>query len=197
MTAYLTNGLPPFRDGQRNGAVMGDELGPLRRTVVELASQAADVAGVRIEAYEARLAAKADALTRAAYYRATSDLLTQALHVAIDACFERVDGVLVGMEPSGRVNAAMPWSKRSHGRYGLRRSQADVLRVIVTAWALEHAAGRYNVAPVFVRDNVEHRWYVNLEAYRTDAAAHGAVGTWITPGYVRNVEIAVRQLRSK
>ena len=199
MTAYFDTrqGLPPLRDGRHNhGAVTGDDLGPMRNTVVDLARQASDAAGVRIEAFEQRLATRADALTRAAFYTATADLLTQALHVAVDACFERVDGVLVGMEPSGRVNVQLPWSKRSHGLYALRRAQADMLRVIATAWQLEYAAGRFRTAPVFVRDDIEHRWYFNLDGYRTAEAAHAAMG-WITPGYVRNVELAMRQLRSK
>jgi hypothetical protein len=190
--------LPPAKPATRPAQPpTGDELQPMRSRVADLARQAGQVATVNIAAYEQSLAAKAEALTRAAYYRASADVLVTALHTCVEGCFECVDGVLVGMEPSGRINVQLPWSKRSHGLYALRRSQADLLRVIVLAWALEYAAGRYERAPVFVRDDREHRWYFNLTAYRTADAAHKGVGAWITPGYVRECELATRQLRGK
>ena len=181
-------GLPAL-PGTRNTL---DDLAPLRQTVVNLARQASEVARVDVTAHETRLAMKADALTRGAYYRTSADLLTQALHVAIDAAYEAVDGVIVGCEPSGRVNVALPWSTRSHALYALRRSQADVLRAIVTGWQIEHAAGRYNRAPVFVRCDAG-KWYVNLDAYPDAQTAHRAIGAWLSPSYVRQVEIQLRE----
>ena len=183
----MNTGLPAL-PGTRNTL---DDLAPLRQNVVSLARQASEVARVDVTAHETRLAMKADELTRGAYYRTSADLLTQALHVAIDACYEAVDGVVVGCEPSGRVNATLPWSTRSHALYALRRSQADLLRAIVTGWQHEHAAGRYNRAPVFVFDGA--KWYVNLDAYPTAQAAHGAIGKWLSPAYVRQVEIQLRE----
>ena len=172
---------------------MTADLQPLQRGIVNTVRQVADVANARVEPFEERLAMKADALTRGAYYAATADLLQTALHRAIDAAYEAVDGVLVGCEPSGRCNAPLPWSTRSHGLYALRRSQSDVLRLVVTSWQSEHAAGRYDHAPVFVFDGDAGKWYVNLAAYPNATAAHRAIGKWLSPSYVRRVELQLRK----
>lgn len=169
-----------------------DNLQPLRHTVITLAKQAGEVARVDIAAHEQRLVMKADELTRGAYYRATADLLTQALHAAIDAAYETVDGVLVGCEPCGRCNAVLPWSKRSHARYALRRSQADLLRMIVNSWQSAHAQGAFKTPPVFLFDGASGKWFVNLDAYQTAETAHEAIGKWLSPAYVRKVELKQR-----
>lgn len=183
-------GLPPLA-GTHNTL---DELAPLRQTVVTVAKQATAVAQADVKPFEERLQSKADDLARGALYRVTADLLTQALHVAIDAAFERVGTEPVGMDPDGRLIVATPWSKRSHAVYGLRRHQADLLRQIVVSWQAAHERGQFKVAPVFMRDSISGKWYVNL-TYTDVQAAHKAVGRWITPQYVRKVELSLKQSR--
>ena len=187
----MNTGLPAL-PGTRNTL---DDLAPLRQNVVNLARQASEVARVDVAPFETRLQAKADDLARSGLYVATAELLQTALHRLIEAAYERVGDQPVGMDPDGRLIVTAPWSKRNHTVYGLRRSQADLLRTIITNWQAAHAAGQFKVAPIFIRDDITHKWYVNL-AYTDVRAAHQAVGGWLSPQYVRRVELALQQTRT-
>ena len=174
---------------------MTADLQPLQRGIVNTVRQVADVANARVEPFEERLAMKADALTRGAYYAATADVLVAALHRCVDATFERVGTLPAGHDPDGRVIVPLPWSKRQCDVYGLRRSQSDMLRHIVETWQAAHAAGQFKTPPIFVKV-ATGKWYVS-QHYTDSDAAHRAIGKWLSPVYVRKVEIILKQRRDK
>ncbi len=176
---------------------MTADLQPLQRGIMANVRQVGDVARARPEAFEERLQSRADELSRAALYQSTADLLVTALHRCIDAAFEHVGTLPVGMDPDGRILVVTPWSKRSHHQYGLKRHQCDLLRVIVENWQTAHAAGQFKTAPVFVRDDLSGKWYCNVSTYQTADTAHKALGRWLTPEYVRKVELSVKQSSTK
>ncbi len=188
-------GLPPLPGKGRPYTPPPDDLAPLRARVVSVATQATAVAAADITPFETRLQTKADDLARGAMYQVTANLLVTALRRLIDAAFERVGAMPVGMDPDGRLLVAAPWSKRSHARYGMARHQADLLREVVNTWQAAHVAGTFTTPPVFVRDDLTGKWYVNVTTYQTADAGYAALGKWLTPSYVRSVEVAIMQRR--
>jgi hypothetical protein len=190
-----SNGLPALPDGrQQRAAPPADnvDLSGYQRGVVATLAQVATAGTARIAQHVAPLMAqRAEDLTRAAYYSATADLMLAALRTCLDGVYESCAGVVVGHEPDGRINVAVPWSKASHKRYALRRHQADLLAAIVRIWQLEYTAGRYPRPAVFLESKATRRWYIDLASYPTyDAASRALV--WIDAGYVRSVELALR-----
>jgi hypothetical protein len=189
-------GLPPLPDRhtpQPRQPAPADsvDLAGFQRGTLATISQAAAAATAKVEAHiQPRLAANAAELTRLAFYTATADLLVVALRQLVAACYQTAGKMPIGMEPDGRVNVVVPWSKASHKMYGLRRHQADLLALVMRAWIVQYENGQYARAPVFV--DRRRRWYVNLADYPTAASAAAAFDGWITAGYVRAVELSIK-----
>ena len=124
-----------------------------RRSAAELQRAAVDSRG-------AILAQQRETI-RAAFYR------------ACDLAFETTSGgVRLGCYDDGRVRFPLPWSGRSYLRYGLTRTTADILGVLLLNWragfwskATGHAP---TPAPVFMTEG-NGAWFVNLTYTSTRA----------------------------
>ena len=113
--------------------------------------------------------AVADRLSRRNIAAARCELCNEALHVLVDLCFERNErSELVNIDSvSGQILVPMPCGWRRYKEYGLRRTEADVLRFCLLYW---QQSERF---PLFEYIRWTTRWCVNIEHYTTAAAARG------------------------
>jgi hypothetical protein len=97
-------------------------------------------------------------------------VLNEAIHALTALCYE-VDptaAVLCNVdEESGRILLPMPCGSRGRYQWGLRRTEADVLRLILFAYMNNKQS-----APLYVYDAVSRGWYINLFDYPTLKRAH-------------------------
>lgn len=139
-----------------------------------------------------RLEAAAEQQTAAARAAATAALLNSVLLRFTAAVYEPAPG---DTRPAGvdwqdwRLLLPAPWANAHYARWGLRRTEALVLREYLKAWQL-----RPRVAPLYVFDWDSLRWRCNLQDYPTFAQA-GAVVKDVVPA-LAVVDLAA-QLRGK
>lgn len=120
------------------------------------------------------VAAAGSELTRRGLVALAVEHLTSALFRVVELVFEEdVDGRLCNVDShDGRLLVPAPWGSTGHRRYGLRRREADVLRLFL----LERMTPRPGApVPLFQYDHERRAWFVNLQDYSTRAAA----GTWL------------------
>lgn len=144
---------------------------PNRQAIERIVERKADVrrsTPVR-HGVERALGAVADRLSRRNLLLARCELCNEALHHLVDLCYERDErGHWVNVEPlSGMILIGMPCSWRSYQAYGLRRTEADVLRYALQHW--QHTE-RYPLL-AFLRHTT--RWHLTTEHYVTPQAARG------------------------
>lgn len=63
----------------------------------------------------------------------------------------------------GRIEISCPWSRKGSKKWGVRRIHAEILKhsMMITQ----------NKRTPFIFDDIEHRWYLDLENYRDATAA--------------------------
>ncbi len=139
-----------------------------------------------------RLAAVAQDLTRRGYARARAEILSEALCAYTALCYEEdtcpgtcnVDAV------DGRLLLPAPWGSKGHRLWGLRRTEADVLRAVLLTWA-EPAHGE--PLPLFMYSPVTRSWYLNVDDYPTHEVAstflhHRSVTARLFKRYLQRVQ---------
>lgn len=120
------------------------------------------------------VAAAGNELTRRGLAALAVEHLTSALFRVVELVYEEdVDGRLCNVDShDGRLLIPAPWGSTGQRRYGLRRREADVLRLFL----LDRMAPKRGAAvPLFQYDHGRRAWFVNLADYSTRAAA----GAWL------------------
>ena len=118
-----------------------------------------------------RMAEATEALSRVGLAAAAAELCNAALQRLTELCFERdYDGSTPNISHTGRIEIPVPMAKLGHQYFGLRRNEQAVLRGVLVA-----REGRQDVAPVFLYNPDDRRWYVNLSAYPVEQAAQAAL----------------------
>lgn len=127
---------------------------------------------------ERALGAVSDRLSRRNLLLARCELCNEALHHLVDLLYERdADRRWVNVDPlSGMVLIGMPCSWRSYQAYGLRRTEADVLRYALRYWQQRERD------PLLEFLSHTTRWHLNTEQYVTaQAARHWLTSHPVTP----------------
>ena len=116
-----------------------------------------------------RLAAAADALSLLGHAKARAELLNEALMAAVQLFYAREpDGSMPHLDRDGRTLRPVPWGSAGHKQWTLRRTEADVLRLLLMD-RLQPVEGR--ALPLFVWSAEARNWFVNLADYPTEAGA--------------------------
>lgn len=117
-----------------------------------------------------RAAQAAESLSLKNIWLARSRLMQEALRVAVALCYERIDDdadIFANVDETRRVLIALPWSSKNYGAYGLRRVEADALRL-----EMHSRCNANSVHPPLWRYLDGHRsWFLNSYAYQTQADA--------------------------
>jgi len=114
-----------------------------------------------------RTQSKAENLSRLARARASAELVNEALAAVIWLSYETLaSGEPVNVDPvTGDLLVSAPWSSRNYGDYGLRRSEADILRAYMLEIQRRAAKGWLSYPPLFSFDEVSRRWSLNRADY--------------------------------
>lgn len=110
-------------------------------------------------------------LSRRGHIQARCELANEATSKLIDLCYQRdTDGVACNVDRrTGRLLVPAPWGRLGHAHYGLRRSEAVILRAYM--FTLEDGGQ----PPLFSYDRLDRGWYLNNLDYR---AYDQAVAYW-------------------
>lgn len=116
----------------------------------------------------------AESLSRANLYRAHCEILAEALTRCTVMLYEK-DGAgrWVNIDRTGQALIALPWGRAGQREWGLRRSEADVLRALLFAWQQRHDMRRE--AALYLYGASERRWWLNLADYPDEASGLGWV----------------------
>ncbi len=120
-----------------------------------------------------RARSKAESLSRLARAKALAEVANEALHVVIVLAYETLrDGTPVNVDAiTGDLLIVTPWSSKRYHEYGLRRSEADVLRAYLLQLQALAQRGETSLPPLFTFDEVSRRWSLNRADYPTFEAA--------------------------
>ena len=120
-----------------------------------------------------RAQSRAESLSRLARAKAMAELTNEALHAVTVLAYETLsDGTPVNVDPvTGDFLIPTPWSSKRYREYGLRRSEADVLRAYLLKLQALARKGKTELPPLFIFDAVGRRWAVNQADYPTFEAA--------------------------
>lgn len=126
-----------------------------------------DVITAALSAGRQRAAATAQELTRKGAMAASAELLNECVNKLIDLCYQTDAAGLcnVDQRAGGVLLIPSPWG-RSYAKWGLRRTEGDVLALALSK--LQSAAAH---EPLFVYDPVTRRWAINLDDYPSKQAA--------------------------
>jgi hypothetical protein len=140
----------------------------------------AEISTAAPERYTA-LRQAAENLSRRNVDVATCEVLNEALGRLIMLLYETDAGGLANIDSlTGRVLIPMPNGKNGHAKWGLRSSEANVLRDILFAWQQEPQ-------PLLLYDWTRHSWFVNI-------AEFGSIG--IAKAWLRAHQVSVGLYRS-
>lgn len=103
-----------------------------------------------------RLRAAAETLSLANVDGAVCELMNEALTRLTMLAFEQDAGGLCNVdEATGRLLLPLPWGRNGAARWGLRPSEANILREILFTWQQD--------APALLHyDKLRRSWFVNL-----------------------------------
>ena len=116
--------------------------------------------------------------------RAAADRCNAAFGRLVELAYQVDDCGLCNVDQHTGVfnrRISMPWSTRNYARFGLQRTEADVLAVHVKA--LHDLA----VPPLFTYDPASKKWALNFFDYPTVASAHK---------YAKQVELSARDYQT-
>lgn len=107
-------------------------------------------------------------ISRMNYARGKSELLNEALSVAVDLCYEVDDaGLHCNVDTrTGRILIPVPWGHKGRKHFDVRRTEADVLRFVLHQYAKSKRP-----PPLFFF--VGNSWYLNGKDYRSREDALG------------------------
>ena len=120
-----------------------------------------------------RASKKAEDISRLTKAKAAAEVANEALHAVIALAYETLrDGTPVNVDAvTGDFLIVTPWSSKRYHEYGLRRSEADVLRAYLLRLQALARKGETALPPLFTFDVVSRRWSLNRADYPTFEAA--------------------------
>ena len=120
-----------------------------------------------------RAKSQAESLSRLARAKSQAEIANEALHAVIKLAYETLrDGTPVNVDAAtGDLLIVAPWSSKRYWEYGLRRSEADVLRAYLLRLQALARKGETTLPPLFTFDEVSRRWSLNRADYPTFEAA--------------------------
>ncbi|MBI1294299.1 hypothetical protein GC175_04995 [bacterium] len=132
-------------------------------------------------------------LTRKGAAAASAELINESVNVLIALCYE-TDGNLgrVNVDGDGKLLVPSPWGRNGRYRFGLRVTEADVLRL--HCYRLQEVS---TPAPLFTYDPSVRSWFLNVFDYAEYAQA---VSYWkkagMDAGTYRTLAETVRNQRT-
>lgn len=122
----------------------------------------------------------AEALSRRNIDQAVCEVLNEALSRLVLLLYETDGGGLANIDSlTGRILIPLPNGKNGHAKWGLRPSEATVLRDILFGWQEESQ-------PLLFYEWGRHSWFVNLDQY-------GSIG--IAKAWLRAHQVTVALYR--
>ncbi len=114
----------------------------------------------------------AEVLSRATIHRAHAEVINEALmRFTVMAYEQDYSGRWVNIDTTGSLLLPAPWARHGGARWGLRRSESDVLRAVLLAYQSMHDKGKAPALYLYLPE--ERRWFVNLADFQTEPAAMG------------------------
>lgn len=113
--------------------------------------------------------AATESLSRAVLFRAHCEVLNEAIMRYVELCYE-LDSAerWVNIDRTGMVLRPAPWGRLGQRAWGLRRTEANVLRAMMQSHVARHDKGR---EPALFLYGENRRWYVNLVDFPSERAA--------------------------
>ena len=96
-------------------------------------------------------------------------LLAVMVRFAHDAYEVTPTGRWLNVATDGRITIVAPWAKHSHAKWGMRRSDAELLRLLLVR--AQNANTKGGPAPLVFYAPDRRRWYLNVPDYPTLAEA--------------------------
>lgn len=129
------------------------------------AARASQVATTTAPQRYAKVAALAESASLRLAWQARRDVLVVALQRLVQDLYEKTGGgVWVNVATDGMVIMVTPMSKHTCSRWGMRRSDADLLRALLCAEERMHAKAAAPM-PLLTFDDSRRRWFLNLSTY--------------------------------
>lgn len=129
------------------------------------AARASQVATMPAPQRYAKVAALAESASLRLAWQARRDVLVVALERLVQDLYEKTSGgAWVNIAGDGMVIMVTPMSKHTCGRWGMRRSDADMLRALLCAEERMHAKGQ-SPMPLLTFDDFRRRWFLNVATY--------------------------------
>lgn len=115
----------------------------------------------------------AESLSLSNVAAARVELATEALHAATRLLYERdARGRFVNQDIGGRIVVPMPWGRVGASKWGLTRTEGEILRRLLVAYETHHRGGRRLLAPpLYIYDADGRQWLVNVGDYPDEASA--------------------------
>lgn len=105
-------------------------------------------------------------LSRRNVVLAQVELVNEALSRLIELCYERIDGQLVNVDTlTHKLLIPVPWGRRGHSQWGLRASEAVVLRSILLYRA------PVSMPSLFVYETTSKSWLIDNVTYGDESSA--------------------------
>lgn len=101
------------------------------------------------------------------------ELAAEALHAATRLLYERdARNRFVNQDIGGRIVVPMPWGRVGAAKWGLTRTEGEILRRLLVAYETHHRGGKRLLAPpLYGYDADGRQWLVNIGDYADEAAA--------------------------
>ena len=116
------------------------------------------------------LRAAAESLSRANIFRAHAEVCNESLARFTTMAYEQDSGGRwVNIDRTGRIERPAPWGRLGQRAWGLRRSEATVLRALLFVYQGMHDRGKGPA--LFFYSPEEKRWYANLADFPDEPAA--------------------------
>lgn len=127
------------------------------------------------KAAQQRVKVVAGELSTSAKWAMRAEIINEAISAIVTLAYEEREGRPVNVdERTGDMLISVPWSSRGYRRYGLRRTERDVLAHYIAR--LSHAASKgERLPPLFVFDEASRRWFLNRPDYPDIISA----GMWL------------------
>ena len=145
-----------------------------------------------------RAASKAGKLSRLTRAKASCEVIGEAVNALISLCYETYpNGIPANVDAvTGDLLISTPWSSRNYRRFGLKRTEADILRRFM--FDAIAAAKKGKLAPLFIYDPDARSWALNRADFPTYESAVAWWKRWaLTPqGYQTRLQ-TLRRKRGK
>ena len=136
-----------------------------------------------------RIAQAAQEFSKVGVALAHAETLNACLQRAIELCYSAdTDGRLCNVDRTDyRLLFPAPWGKAGGAKWGLRRTETDILRACLYRRMTPQPQ---QPVPLFMYDSVSRAWHVNLQDYATQDAAQAYVARYgvSAKGYKSHLE---------